>query len=57
MMIFDELRNPPTPLTSEEEQKVNEFIGSLFEPRRIAVPNQNPRKHKHKSAARLKVKR
>lgn len=57
MMMWDETRKSPTPMTPEEEQKVNEFISSLFEPRRIAVPNQNPRKLKRKSAARMKVKR
>lgn len=56
-MMWDETRKSPTPMTPEEEQKVNEFISSLFEPRRIAVPNQNPRKLKRKSAARMKVKR
>lgn len=56
-MVWDETRNPPTPMTPEEEQKVNELINCLFEPRRKVVPKRAPRKDKRKSAARLKVKR
>ena len=44
-------------MTPKEEQKANELINCLFEPKRIAVPNRAPIRHKRKSAARLKVKR
>lgn len=56
-MMWDETRNPPTRMTPEEEQKANELINSLFEPKRIAVSNRALIRHKRKSAARLKVKR